>query len=515
MYKPSKAVTELQEVILQDEWWVQKVNFQHNKRLAPMLRDSDKPLTEEQKDRILQFWDEKTNGVYRPDLTWYQFYYSRTGIEDPAFIDNTLQYYLYIDNFNDKRYATFKDKNYVAKLFPEINQPETIAMNICGYYYDAQYNMISKAEFEKICTHQETDFVIKPSYGTSGGDSVTFVSKETEEAEIKKALSGYSKNYVVQYAVKQHKDLTQIAPNSINTIRLLTFLVDGEIRPLSAVLRMGIGTAKVDNLSFGGIACGIDKNGVCTKYAIDKYGNMFDRHPDSGHIFENTKIPNYSKVLELAETLHKKLPMFGNIAWDIAIDEKGDAVLIEFNTWYTQLALHQVSNGPTYGDSFNDILDMIMKKVHIELPEERGMSMWAYKDEVKIKSIKKKCGSSISVPAEIVGRPVSTIMNKACTGNKSLKDIKLQSIRRIGSKAFSGCEKLRRVELGENLRTIGAGAFENCKSLDTVIFRRDTASDLSKAFKGCDNLKVVCGPPDSKVQSFAKMNDLEFREFTI
>ena len=486
-YVPPKGVQELQELIGKKKEFARKVAFQHNKRLIPMLRDEDKELTAEQIDDIYRFWDKKTNGLYRPDVGWHQFYYARTGIEDPRFIDNCFHYYFYVDIFNDTKYTSYKDKNYLSKLFPEVHQAKTIAMNICGYYYDANYEMIDQEAFIQLCAEYPGEMVIKPSRGTSGGVGVEFLHANITREEVEQALKPYHKNFIVQQAIKQHPDLAAISPKSINTIRLMTYLVNGTVRPLSAVLRMGIGEARVDNLSFGGIACGIDASGRCTKYAIDKMGNMYEKHP-SGCVFLGTKIPSYNKVLKMADTMHKKLPMFGTIAWDITVDEQGEPVLIEFNTWYAQLALHQVSNGPIFGDSFDEIVDMIMKKAFVVVDQD-PFELKVYKDYARIQEIKCKKGSSrkVVIPDIIAERPVISVEAKAAQKQKNLKE----------------------VFIGENVTHIRKRAFANCSMLEKVFIGVKTSSIAPDAFVGCKKL-TICGEKDSYAHLYAIEHEIPF-----
>ena len=44
------------------------------------------------------------------------------------------------------------------------------------------------------------------------------------------------------------------------------------------------------------------------------------------------QLPSYEKAIEMVKRLHLKLPWFNLVGWDIAIQEDGNPVLIEFNT---------------------------------------------------------------------------------------------------------------------------------------------------------------------------------------
>lgn len=50
------------------------------------------------------------------------------------------------------------------------------------------------------------------------------------------------------------------------------------------------------------------------------------------------------------------------IAWDLAIDEKGDPLLIEINLPYSAIDLMQISIGPLFGDQTEEIIRKVMSK---------------------------------------------------------------------------------------------------------------------------------------------------------
>lgn len=94
------------------------------------------------------------------------------------------------------------------------------------------------------------------------------------EAKLEKVKS--LSDTVVQEIVKQNASLSILNPNSLNTMRLVTFITqDGEVRLLSAVLRMGVGENKLDNAHSGGIFVGIDEKGCLKKTAHNLKGGSW------------------------------------------------------------------------------------------------------------------------------------------------------------------------------------------------------------------------------------------------
>lgn len=74
---------------------------------------------------------------------------------------------------------------------------------------------------------------------------------------------------------------------------------------------------------------------------------------------------------------------------------------------------------------------------------------------------------------------------------ESLTDVNLLGANRIGYKAFSNCDRLGYITLGNELKTISNHAFENCRSLSSVIIPSSVTRIGEFAFAQCNNLISV------------------------
>ena len=178
---------------------------------------------------------------------------------------------------------------------------------------------------------------------------------------ILRILEEYKKDFIVQEPIKQSKDLSIVHPQSVNTIRTMSYFDGKEVRILSSILRMGVKDSKVDNESSGGVSCGITSEGVLKRYTRLANGKTFDGHPD-GFKTEGHKINNYSKILDTIKESHKLIPYFKLISWDFSIDDDGNPLMIEYNTSWCGINFHQFNNGPLFGDMTDEILKEITKK---------------------------------------------------------------------------------------------------------------------------------------------------------
>lgn len=119
----------------------------------------------------------------------------------------------------------------------------------------------------------------------------------------------------------------------------------------------------MDNASSGGLTCGITEKGVLKKYAYNQKGNRTEEHPDSHIRFENLKIEGVEKIDQVIQNIHGRLPHFRLISWDFSIDETGEPVLIEANINYGGVEVHQINNGPIFGNETKKILEEVFQKM--------------------------------------------------------------------------------------------------------------------------------------------------------
>lgn len=87
------------------------------------------------------------------------------------------------------------------------------------------------------------------------------------------------------------------------------------------------------------------------------------------------------------------------------------------------------------------------------------------------------------------------ISNDVFKGNMCLKRIVLpKGVKSIGSSAFYCCEKLEEIELPEGLEDIGTQAFSQCRSLKRIVIPNSVRRIGGMAFSQCEELTTVIMP---------------------
>ena len=324
-------------------------------------KGTPKVLTVEQEKQIRDYY-----APYKiPNMVFHNYFTERSGEFFPEYIPQDI-YVGYIDPyFNDIIAAKYFDnKCMYPALFHDIKQCKNILMRVNGIWTDGECNPVKPNMIESLLSAYDGGLFLKEAQTTAGGEGVTYISKEKlSYEEIINVASKYSTDIVVQQELRQHKDMSMLNSSSVNSLRIYSVLgLDGIVTIYSAVVRMGVGDSKLDNYSAGGMTCGIKEDGTLRKYCVNKKGEKLESHPTSHTVFERYKIPSYDKALTLIRKAHPMIAHFRSIAWDIAIDEEGEAVLIEANLCRGGIDSLQVNNGPLYGKDTKKILDEVFGK---------------------------------------------------------------------------------------------------------------------------------------------------------
>ncbi|MBP3501364.1 MAG: hypothetical protein J6J63_04015, partial [Oscillospiraceae bacterium] len=137
-----------------------------------------------------------------------------------------------------------------------------------------------------------------------------------------------NKLVVLEQVLRQHEDMARLHPSSVNTMRILTDLVDDTVHIAYITVKMGRGGGVCDNSGQGGVLCRVDiESGKICSPATDDYFNVYDKHPDTGIVFQGYQLPMVDEAIALAKKAARKVPQVGHVGWDVAITPSGPAII--------------------------------------------------------------------------------------------------------------------------------------------------------------------------------------------
>lgn len=289
-------------------------------------------LTEQQRKEITDFYERLTG--MKVSLSDHEYLYSRTGVYSKAYMPRGLYQTEVIGRANRLDcYNSYADKNLDETLLPNVKHPKSFLKNINGYYY-AEGRPVSRDEAVSLCWNIP-EAIIKPSLSLEGMGVCKIAVKEgktnVDGLTISELFDRYKQDFLIQEAVHQHPRMAALNPTSVNTMRIMTYRSGMEVLLVYAVIRIGRKDQVIDNQSAGGISAKINEDGTLAKFAFGKAGDDMIEKTDTGIVLEGYQVPSYDKAIETVKQLHYYLPLFDLVGWDIAIDEEGGPVLIEWN----------------------------------------------------------------------------------------------------------------------------------------------------------------------------------------
>ena len=249
------------------------------------------------------------------------------------------------------------NKNIYNRILDSDYMPRVFIHKINGAVLDSNYNEINDLKSYLGVFEPDDKYVLKESSYSSGGKDVFILERDS----IEDYLALYH-NAVVQEFVKQHPEINRIYDGSICTVRTCVYRQVGNngISVLNNTIRVGK-DGSFDNETAGGLAISIDKDGSFFPKAFDKHGIPFLKHPNSGFLFKEGKLPFYKELNERAVLIMSKLHFARLISFDFCLDQKGDWKLIEINVDYQTIRFSQWSGKPFFQDFTDEVLNFVIQ----------------------------------------------------------------------------------------------------------------------------------------------------------
>lgn len=183
----------------------------------------------------------------------------------------------------------------------------------------------NKKEFAKFC-EKHPKFVAKPTKESCGKGVEIIDSTDKKIYDLYNELYN-NKQILVEEIAVQCKKLSDLHPDSINTLRVVT--LKGTV--VTALLRIGNNHNNVDNFNHEGLCVPIDiEDGIIKYQAIDKKGNLYEKHPITKKEIVGFKVPKWNEVKKICEQAALEIPQVGYIGWDVCVT-KDDICFIEAN----------------------------------------------------------------------------------------------------------------------------------------------------------------------------------------
>ncbi len=243
------------------------------------------------------------------------------------------------DNAHRRSYMTMRDNHRLCK---RLNDPQKRGMLENKFAFLQTYGHLagrewldlrsgSQADFECFLQKHGTLFVKTPD--GFGGQGVEKICRDSVKdiGQLYNRLIAEGK-ILAEQEIEQHPKMRALCPESVNTLRIVTIVEQGQVHVMYVILRMGNGRGNVDNITSGGMYAPVDRSGVvCEEAFCDKTGCFYERHPVSGMAIRGFEIPLFHQAIKLVKQAAEVVPSVRYVGWDVAIGPNAP-VLVEGNT---------------------------------------------------------------------------------------------------------------------------------------------------------------------------------------
>ena len=301
-------------------------------------------LTKTQKKEIASYWLIKH--PRKVNFYFHEIMLNIRGDYDVRYCPHYI-FRMYLDD--NEEYWPWIDKNYFDRHQPNIPFPDTIIRNVNGCFLDHDFHLINKEEARNIIL-SNLPLIIKPSVDSGQGKNIKLISTSEEADQV---FADYSKDYLLQKLIIQCDEFKRISPNSVASLRVVTGIVNGEVKLLKEHLLVNtsgsIAVNSGDNAGAGVVVIPLDENGKLLDYAYREDASMLNVLP-SGESFAGIQIPNYDKLIKYCLDAHAGMPFLDFVGFDVTIDENNEPCFIEWNQRRTDVYHIQLTGGPLFGD---------------------------------------------------------------------------------------------------------------------------------------------------------------------
>lgn len=333
----------------------QKKKFKHRMNAYP---GNIMKLSKEQKTEIQDYYM-KYN--IRTDTVFHEFVSSINKMYSPLYVNPGTFFTVIGPALNDGRLSkAWADKNYYDLYFPEVRFPKTLVRCISGEFYSSAYKPIKQDSIMDILSGKE--FVaIKPSIDSGGGNAV---KKLKVNEDLIESLQPYIKegNFVIQELICQHTSMAALNESSVNIVRIISLLLDGEVKIATAAVRVGapgkFNDNYIDDCDRSMLTIGVDSNGYLKEKAFFASGESVTTCLN-GYDFKGKPVVAYHEMLEIVNKIHPQMGHFKMISWDFFVAEDGHASVMELNLNWAGIAYYQYVNGPLFGEYTDRVLEYV------------------------------------------------------------------------------------------------------------------------------------------------------------
>jgi len=235
---------------------------------------------------------------------------------------------------------TFSNVVFKTEAFPDVGY------YLYGKFYNRDFSPLTFEEFKRKVARSFEKIFVKEDNSLRGMHIHIFDCEELSEEDFEPLG-----NCVIQYPVEQHQFFSDVISGPTAAIRVITVRnLRGAIEHRASYLKFGRIGHQWYKTTAGIWVAVIDDVGRLSSSCFGSGYQKFNAHPDTQVGFEAKIVPSHKEVVELSIRLHRTVPHFPIIGWDIAVDCDGNPIVLEWNAGapHPDIRFSEASIGPCF-----------------------------------------------------------------------------------------------------------------------------------------------------------------------
>ena len=220
---------------------------------------------------------------------------------------------------NDQNYShIFNNKNEFNKIFKKYLNREYLDLENVTY-----------KDFSNFMKNKDVIFA-KPNVGESGKGIEKLKKSDFKTLkEMFEYVTNKDKNFgVIEEQIIQHETLNKLYPLAINSLRIVSIVVDGTPHIVYVVSKMGNEGKFVDNMENSGLCCPVDtETGKISNVAHTSKLITYDTHPYTNIKLIGYELPYIKEAMELVKKAALEVPQIKYVGWDVFIGPNGPGII--------------------------------------------------------------------------------------------------------------------------------------------------------------------------------------------
>lgn len=241
---------------------------------------------------------------------------------------NHKQRKTYITRFKNKKLIMYCNDQSYSHIFNNKNEFNKVYKKYLNREYLDLENVTYK-KFEKFMDNKDIIFA-KPNVGESGKGIEKLYKKDYKDLkEMYKYVTNKEKNFgILEELIVQHEVLNKLYPLAINSLRIVSIVVDGTPHIVYVVSKSGNEGKFVDNMENSGLCCPVDtETGKISNVAHTSKLITYDTHPYTNVKLIGYQLPYIKEAMELVKQAALEIPEVKYVGWDVFIGPNGPGII--------------------------------------------------------------------------------------------------------------------------------------------------------------------------------------------